>query len=82
MISTMIVLFLALIVIFRALCLAAHLSYRKMRAHPFRCAGIAATNASCAAGALAIVMHHPIGGPLLLIGLAGTVLFDRRRPFR
>lgn len=68
----------AMFILVRAVFLAAHLSIKNWRGHPFRFAGVAAANSFLAAGAVGIVLGWHQGVSLLLIGAALKMASDRK----
>lgn len=64
----------------RCICVAAALNFRDWTGHPARFFGVAIGYSLLAAGALAVIFLKPHGGSILLIGVAMTFVFDRRRP--
>lgn len=56
----------------------ATLNYRKWQGHQIRFAGLALAHALIAGGAVGIALGMGAAPMLLLVGIAGKILFDRR----
>lgn len=69
----------ALMVVYHILHIASVIDVRRFEGHPIRFAALAACWTLFAAGALMVCMGKPIGGPMLLVGLAILSVADRRR---
>ena len=68
----------ALAVIVRCVCIAAHLSRKDFAGHMARFYVLAASYAISAGGALAAIIAWHFGLELMLIGMAGFFLAERR----
>lgn len=68
------------VVLMRCVCLAAHLNPAKWGRHRIHYALYAASLACLGAGALGVALAWPPARLMLLFGVAGWVLFDRRLP--
>lgn len=68
----------AMVVVFRSVCVAAHLSRKGWDGHLWQFVGIAMSYALIAGGAVAVVLHWHGGATLLLLGMCGWILMDRR----
>ena len=70
----------AAVVLLRCACIAAHLSPRRWHGHRAQFAAYTTSLACMGAGALGVALAWPPAASMLLLGAAGLVLFDRRRP--
>lgn len=68
-----------LIILLKTIHVAAAIDIHRYAGHPLRFAAFAAYWALLAAGAVAVTVGAPIGGPLLLIAIALLKISDRRR---
>lgn len=65
------------VVVARALAVAAHI--RRGGWPRWQFALFSLSIAATSAGALGLVIGYPFSGPVILAGLAGSILFDRRK---
>lgn len=68
----------AAVVVMRCVCVAAHLSRKSWSGHLLQFVGITLSYALIAGGAIGVALHWHSGSTLLLIGMSGWILFDRR----
>lgn len=68
----------ALFVLYRVISAAAECKVRDWHGHLLRLAGRIGFYAMAGAGAVAVVLGAPIGGPLLLLAVTALLLADRR----
>lgn len=68
-----------LIILLKTIHVAAAIDIHRYAGHPLRFAAFAAYWALLAAGAVAVTVGQPIGGPMLLIAIALLKISDRRR---
>lgn len=70
------------VVIVRTVCLASRMDHRRWVGHPAQFLALSLSHALLCAGALGVALCVPAAPAGLLIGLAGQVMFDRRRQDR
>lgn len=68
------------IVLARCICVAPRLSRTGWTGHKAHFIALAGTYALLAGGAMGTALHLSFGPLLLLLAVAGWVMFDRRRP--
>lgn len=68
----------ALIIIVRCICIAAHLSRKEFPGHQLRFFVLAASYAICGGAAVASAFDARDGAHLLLLGMAGFFIAERR----
>lgn len=68
------------VVLARCICVVPRLSFRAWTGHRAHFTALAGTYALLAGGAVGTALHLPIGPTLLLLAVAGWVIFDRRKP--
>lgn len=68
------------VILARCICVVPKLSRKTWSGHQAHFAALAGTYALLAGGSVLTALHHPLGSILLLIAVAGWVLFDRRSP--
>jgi hypothetical protein len=68
----------ALYVLLRVIFAAAECDVRSWRGHMLRLVGLVSWRAFAAAGAVAVALGAPIGGPLLLVAVTLLFVADRR----
>jgi hypothetical protein len=68
------------VVLARSICVAPRLSRSAWTGHRAHFAALAGTYALLSGGAVGTALHWHHGPTLLLMAVAGWVLFDRRRP--
>lgn len=68
------------IVLARCICVMPRLSRREWSGHRAHFVALSGTYALLAGGAVGTALHSTFGPPLLLLAVAGWVLFDRRKP--
>lgn len=69
----------AIVIMVRCLCIVSKLSARTWIGHRLKFAALAAAYSLIAGGAIGSMLHWPMGPAFLMYGVAGLVLFDRRR---
>lgn len=69
----------AVVVIVRTLCLAPKMNRYRWTGHPWQFGGLALSHMLLCGGSLGIAIGYPSAPVWLLLGLAGQVIFDRRR---
>ena len=67
-----------LVVLVRVVCVASKLSRKAWSGHQWEFVGLSLSYSLVAGGALAVCMYWHDGSALLLYGVAGWILFDRR----
>ena len=67
-------------VLARCICVVPRLSRKSWTGHRVHFTALAGTYALLAGGAVGTALHWGLGPTMLLIGVAGWVLFDRRAP--
>lgn len=77
---TLLMLAAAGVVMMRCLCVAAHLSPARWFDHKFKLLGLSISYAFIGGGAVSFALGWMPGAYMLLFGLAGLILFDRRLP--
>lgn len=68
------------VILARCICMVSKLSHRTWTGTRAHFAALAASYALLGGGALGTAMHLSFGPVLLLLAVAGGVLFDRRKP--
>lgn len=68
------------VILARCICVVPRLSLRAWTGHRAHFLALAGTYALMAGGAVGTAMHLPWGPLLLMLAVAGWVLFDRRKP--
>lgn len=68
----------AVVVVMRSVCVAAHLSRKSWSGHLLQFVGLTLSYAFIAGGAIGTALAWPSGATLLLLGMSGWILFDRR----
>ena len=76
--STLILLIAAGVILVHCICVTARLSRNKWHGHKGRFAGVSASIALMAGGAAGMVLDFAHAPLLLLIGMAGEFVFNRR----
>lgn len=71
----------AIVVLAHVICVAAHLSRKRWQGKQAQFIGLALSYALVAGGAAGVTLSWNPGVPLLLLGIAGWILFDRRKHF-
>lgn len=67
------------VVLVRCICISATLSRMRWEGHQARFAGVAAAHALLAGGAVGMLYGLPHAPVMLLAGVAGWIVFERRR---
>lgn len=71
-----------MVVMYRTITLVSMLDVHRFSGQPWRFIAIASHCALVGAGAVAVALGDPVGGPMLLGGITMMVLADRRRSER
>lgn len=68
------------VVLARCICVVPKLSHKNWGGHRAHFAALAGTYALLGGGAVGTALHWDMGPVMLLVGVSGWVLFDRRAP--
>lgn len=68
------------VVLARCICVVPKLSWRNWNGHRVHFVALAGTYALLGGGAVGTALHWSVGPLLLIVAVAGWVLFDRRAP--
>lgn len=79
---TLLLLLFAGVIIVRTVCVASRMDHRRWVGHPAQFVALSLAHALLCAGALGVALGAPAAPGALLVGLAGQVIFDRRRQDR
>lgn len=74
----MLLLLAAGVILVHCLCVISNLSHRKWSGHKGRFAGVTFSVALLAGGAAGMVLDYPPAPVLLIVGIAGAYIFERR----
>lgn len=66
------------VVMYHIICVSSRLSRKAWAAHPLRFLGLSASYGLVCGGSVGVALHWEPAALLLLFGVAGWVLFDRR----
>jgi len=72
----------AVVVLWRSTCVAAHLSRKEWGGHLLEFVGITGSYALICGGAVGIPIGYAPAPLMILVGVAGWILFDRRNPLQ
>ena len=68
------------VILMRCICVVPKLSRRGWTGHRVHFAALAGTYALLGGGSVGTALHWPLGPTMLIAGVAGWVIFDRRAP--
>lgn len=70
-----------IVVLYRVICMASHQGIHKWADHKYRFTFMSISFSLLLGGSLAVLIGYHHGGELLLVGIAGLLVSDRRRWF-